>query len=69
MPKLLWKYIPKKFQDYIVDIYKDEDGYWCLFDSNVILENERRTANGQTIKELLNDIRQNAVVIRETYYD
>lgn len=69
MSKLLYKYVPKKFQDYIVDIYKDEYGYCCLFDSNVILENKRRTANGQTIKELLNDIRQNAVIIRETYYE
>lgn len=62
MKKAVIDYIPKKFKQYVVDAYKDDDGYWVVFNNNVLLDGERHTANGETIQQLLCDIRENAEI-------
>ncbi len=63
MKKSIVDYIPKKFKPYLCDAYKDADGYWVVFNNNVLLDNERHTANGETIKQLLSDIKENVKLV------
>lgn len=52
------KYIPKKYRDYIEDVYKDIDGYWIeLKPSYVSTTTECSTIHELTIKELKSELK------------
>ncbi|MCM5673022.1 hypothetical protein [Staphylococcus hominis] len=51
--KLLLKYVPKKYRDCVLDLYKDIDGYWLILkDGYKSTTTDTPTIHEFTIKEL-----------------
>ena len=53
------KYIPKKYHEFIVSCYADDDGYWviCCNDYKFVAT-DCHTLHCATVKELKNDIKE-----------